>query len=137
MKLKLLFFFMLLGSFSVFAQESLLDGVWKLNSVSILKNSDNSIVEPEQVKQISYFGLFDALIFQGNDISVVLGNDYPIKGSVQISTDKISFTFMPAPIEATYQIIDDELFLERRISYPGERHPDNTIYVISTKYKKQ
>ena len=40
-------------------------------------------------------------------------------------------------IEAAYRIKDEQLFLEQRVSYPGEGHPNNEIYIVYAKYVKQ
>ena len=123
-------FFMLLCSCSAFAQSSL-DGTWKLDSVLIIKNSDSSVVEVSQVKRDIYFGLFDEMLFQGDDLTVIVdGNE--MKGSVEITNSKISFTFTPIPIEGEYQIKEGKLLLERCIF-----HQNSNMYQISTKYKRQ
>ena len=119
-----------------FAQKNLLEGSWKLDSVSVVKSSNRSVVEISQVKQNPYFGLFDELIFQGEELTIT-ENGYQVNGLVQISNTKIAFHFTPAPIEAEYEIKNGELFLTQRISYPGEGHPDNERYIVYTKYKKQ
>ena len=119
-----------------FAQKNLLEGSWKLDSVSVVKSSDNSAVEISQVKQNPYFGLFDGLIFQGEELTVI-ENGNSTKGTVQLFNEKISFHFMPAPIEVEYRIKDEQLFLEQRVSYPGKGHPNNEIYIVYAKYIKQ
>ena len=118
-----------------FAQKNLLEGSWKLDSVSVVKSSDNSAVEISQVKLNPYFGLFDELIFQGEELTVT-ENGYQVNGLAQISNTKFAFHFTPAPIEAEYQIKNGELFLTQYVSYPGEGHPDHEKYIVITKYKK-
>ena len=136
MKRNFFILFMLLSSFWVFSQKNLLDGIWKLDGASIVKNSDNSVIEFDKVKQNPYFGLFEGLIFQEDNL-IVIENGYEIKGTPEITNDKIEIPFTDAPIEAQYQIKNGQLFLEQRVSYPGEGHSDNDLYIVSTKYKKQ
>ena len=136
--IKLIFLFFYITSAYTNAQGvgKQLDGTWKLDSVQIVKNSDNSVVAFNKFKQNPYFGLFDELIFKGDDLTVVESGN-KMNGKVQISNDKLSFAFTPAPFEAQYQIKNEQLFLEHRVSYPGEGHPDNDIYTVLTKYIKQ
>ena len=136
MKRKFFVFFMLLSSFSVFAQNNLLDGTWTLDSVSVVKISDNSALGIEEAKQNPFFGVFEALAFQGNDLTVTI-NDYQAIGTAEITNDKIKISFTDAPIEVQYQIKDGQLFLEHHVSFPGEGHPNNNIYIVTIKYKKQ
>ncbi len=136
MRQKLFILFLLFGSFSAFAQKNLLDGTWKLDSVLVMKSSDNSFVTLENVKQNPYFGLFDELIFNEKEL-IVIENGNQAAGIVEISKDKIIIPFTAAPIEAQYQMEGEQLYLEQYISYPGEGHPDNDLYIVSTKYKRQ
>jgi len=120
-----------------FAQtNSLLDGTWHLDSVSVIKNSNHSSVEVNQFKQNPFFAIFDELTFQGDDLTIIQ-NRYKIRGIVQIANNKISIPFLSAPVEADYQIKGEELFLTQRIHYPGENNPNDDVYIVLTKYKKQ
>jgi len=113
-----------------------LDGTWKLDSVQIVKISDNSVVEFNKFKQNPYFGLFDALEFQGSDLTIT-ENDFQTTDSVQITENKIIIPFTSAPIEFQYRIVDEQLLLEHHVSYSGETHPDNDFYIVKIKYKRQ
>ena len=127
---------MLLSSFSVFAQKNLLDGAWKLDSASVVKITDKSALEIEAAKQNPYFGVFEALAFQGDNLTIT-ENGHQSMGSAQITDNKIAISFTPAPIEVQYQIANGQLLLEHSVAYPGEGHPDNNLYIVTIKYKKQ
>ena len=109
-----------------------LDGTWILDSARIVKSRDNSMVEITQLKQKSYFGAYDQLKFQGNELTI----DNLLTGNVQITDDTIAFSFTPIPIEAEYKIKDGVLFLERRISFKNTKDPDNSdTYIVLIQYK--
>jgi hypothetical protein len=121
---------------SAFSQKSPLEGSWKMDSVSIVRSSDKAAIEMQKVKQNPYFVIFEKMTFQENMLTLV-DNGYDVEGHVDITSNKIAFNFIPVNIEAQYLIKDEQLFIERHISYRGDEQVKNDNYIILIKYTKQ
>ena len=120
---------------SAMAQNNSLNGTWVLDSVRIIKQSDNSNVDVNLFKDNPYFESFEKLKFQGNEMTITK-NGNPSILTAQITNNKITAAFL-AHIEADYKIKNGVLFLEQHITFPSKGHPQSETYTMLTQYKKQ
>jgi hypothetical protein len=118
------------------AQNPQLDGKWTLESVSIVRDNNGSTtnLNVTEAKENIGFGLFDELVFSGEQLTLVSG-EISSEGPVTITQELIQINTTPAPLLFTWKVEDGKLYLEHEQVDPS---PDkaNIGYKISSVYIK-
>jgi len=125
--------FCLLPAAKVFAQALPVEGHWVLEKAIVLKitGSDTLTVDVNTVKDNSLIALYDVLIFEGNMLSIPLGDTY-VRGEYNRTGNTIAISFMAAPHLLNYRLQDEKIYFTQEISFIGE----DCVYLAQTVYKR-
>jgi hypothetical protein len=116
------------------AQSAQPEGVWTLESASVVQSDGGVAVDVKTVKDDLGFGLFDELIFTGEQLTLVLG-EFRIEGPVTVASNMIEINFTAAPLIFSWKTEQNRLYLERE--YDALSSERITVsYKISSVYTK-
>jgi hypothetical protein len=105
------------------------EGAWMLESASVVQSDDGVAVDVETVKADLGFGLFDELIFSGEQLTLVLG-EIRLEGPVTVASNMFQANSAHMPLIFSWRIEERKLYLERE-------HEKGTVsYKILSVYTK-
>jgi hypothetical protein len=138
MKKNLLLFMVagLMVTASAHAQIPLLKGTWTFESATVVQNNSGGTtnVNVNTVKSDTQFALFDKLVFNNAQLTLILG-DIILEGQAAITSGLIQSDAFPSPLIFTWKIEDGKLYLEREFTHYSPENP-NTDYKVSSIYTK-
>jgi hypothetical protein len=118
------------------AQSAQPEGVWTLESASVVQSDGGVAVDVKTVKADLGFGLFDELIFAGEQLMLVLG-EFRIEGPVTVASNMFQADAAPMPLIFSWRMEGSKLYLEREHDVLSPEPEKATVsYKISSVYTK-